>query len=79
MTDFFYKFFEVKILLDFTTKKNNHWMQDSMPTIPLFTSQAIAIPPSHSLDVLDKIFQLIGYWGTMILTKILKSIGKDQY
>jgi len=32
-------------------------MQDSMPTTPSFTNQAIAIPPSHSLDVLDKIFQ----------------------
>jgi hypothetical protein len=42
-------------------------MQDSMHTTPPFTSQAIAIPPSHSLDVLDKIFQLIGYSGTMIL------------
>jgi hypothetical protein len=36
-----------------------------MPTTPSFTSQAIAIPPSHSLDVLDKIFQLIGYSGTI--------------
>ncbi len=67
VTDYYFSFFEVKILLNFTNKKTITGCKAQCLPPPSFTSQAIAIPPSHSLDVLHKIFQLIGYLGTIIL------------